>query len=321
MPNKTLLLAATIALAFAGSARADEVLESAASCIESLTGFNEDRPWAQLSIDRERVLALVESAREDRIYVELGCTYDGNVFEGRRLQLPIRMTGGRGGLDRAKYDASTLARAVDAALRQGGDGEWQSITITDLPGSMTTPLTTVVFDGDRTVNLGPTLSMTATRPPPASEMREAAPPAPTGTQFASESLLDDPIRVFGYLEGAVGREPVQRVVIQPQMILVAYGPASATKVRNWFLHDGAINGQDPEPAGPSAGSRCKTSPTLGEARGSLTRVMQQHAASIKRSMMLLLECDAPGKPIRWQVIGGDGVVKEGQPLKQDYYPF
>lgn len=319
-----LTLALLVATAATASRAADPVLDRAGECVTTLTQFNEDRPWAQLTITREETVALVESAREDAIYVELGCSYDGNVYEGRRMQVPSRMrVTGKTGLPRQRYDARGLAAIVDAGDRQGNRGrDWTRIVVTALPGSSTNPLATVVYEGERSINLTPALAMTATRPPSDAELREAPPPAPTGARYEG-SFLDDPVRALGYLEGAIGREPVQRVVFQPSMALVAYGPAANVTVRNWVVADGELLPQEPETHSPAAGPRCSRTPTLAEVRASATKLMADaaKAASIKRSVMLLMQCEAAGKPPRWELLGGDGVLKEGQALKQEYFPL
>lgn len=319
------LLALPLAFFAASAAHAaDPVLDGAGECVATLTQFNEDRPWAQLTITREATVALVESAREDAIYVEIGCSYDGNVYEGRRMQVPSRMrVTGTTGLPRARYDAKGIEAIVAAAERQGHRGSaWQQIVVTALPGSSTNPLATVTFDDDRTINLTAALAMTATRPPSDAELREAPPAAPTGARYEG-SFLDDPVRAIGYLEGAIGKEPVQRVVLQPAMALVAYGPASSVTVRNWVVADGELLPQAPETNTPAAGARCSRNPTLAEVRASATRLMADaaKAKNVKRSIMLLMQCESAGKPPRWEVLGGDGVLKEGQALKQEYFPL
>lgn len=310
----------------------DDWTAAAASCVQTLAGFNEERPWLQLRVDGARVTVLVESGGRDDVLVALACEA-GEFFEGDTYRVPQALSGGAELPDvrlvREAYDGEALAALVEAARRLAGV-EAQvpaSMVITSVVEPRATVLTTVAFEEPsfRTVTFDADGNEAEDTVPPVSEWE---PPA-----IASRPSLgiESPIRsskvVFDWLVGALGATtPVHRLVIDQGMLTVAFDdPEGAYVLQQWWVDEGNLRSSDePRPIDAQLAElyvRCTRAPRVSEFPGAFGKLKPRLGKKLDAAIMLTLECRNDARKPQWELLGGDGVLVAGQALKQEVMPF
>jgi hypothetical protein len=312
----------------------EEWATPAADCLDTIDGFNEGREWAHYRITREEVRVLVQSDRDDWVFVELVCRPGGGLAEGPRRTLPQRVTGAGSlppsMLARGDFSAERLERLAQRARQHAGLGRSVLVELdasyVHEPQPRTVYRAVLSHDGkqrgvefdDRGVIHG----QLALRP---GELGDAPEPRAPGAALGLERLTDDPVKVLSYLAGSIGTGTrINRLIVAPTMLTVEWVSPDQGKIllNQWMIiQDNIVAPDDPTP--PNIDKVCAKQPAVGAVKESLTRAMAQPARAkrVHQSMMLLLECDKAGAPPSWTVLGGDGKLEEGVALSQERFGF
>lgn len=308
-------------------------LEASATCVETLAGFNEGRPWVQLKIADGQVSVLVESGGRDNVLVELSCSSDG-MGEGGTYEVPEAISGGDDlpdeRLARDAYDRDGLAALVERGRRLAGvRGQVPtSLVVTSLAVPEPTVQTTVGFGAPdhRSVNFDASGREVEDRVPPQSSWTE--PVVDEQPSMGIESPIRSSAKVMAYLEGALGSKTVlHRLIVDGGMVTAAYDYAAAGYVmRQWTVDGGSLDGSSP--ASPIDAElaklykRCSRPATIGQLPAAYANLGKKLGKRIDAAIMLTLDCYAnDGKAIQWELLGGDGKLVEGQPLLQEKFPY
>jgi hypothetical protein len=309
-------------------------IDQAAECLHTLDGMNEGRQWAQYRIGDGEVQVLVQSGGEDWVFVELTCS-PGNVSEGSRWKLPARVVG-KGGrpaepmLARDTIDA-TLLRTLMNRARQHAD--LRGAHVLEFSASyVNAPRPDVVYratlrDDRRDVSIefddgGVLKNGTALD---RQELGDAGEPPPSGANLGLEKLTQDPVKVTDYLAGTIGgATKINRFIVDPDMLTVEW--VSPTKhavvMQQWMTIKGSLNSTDEE-SPPNVNKVCASQPTVAQVKASLARLVSDPAREkrIRRSAMLILECETASGKMKWQLLGGDGVMEAGVALATEDFPL
>jgi len=322
--------------AIASGANIDDkaAIAQSVDCLHTLDGMNEGRQWAQLRITGREVRVLVQSGGEDWVFVELTCSRDG-VAEGARWKLPERVTG-KGSLPaepmlaRRSFDAARLRSLMDSAHRHADlrDGQLVEFSASYVNQPRHTTVYSATFrDGDYTVSTefddgGAVEKGTALD---RDELADAGEPPQEGADLHLEKLTQDTVKVADYLAGAIGgATKINRFIVDPNMLTVEW--VSPTKhgvqLQQWVTNEGRLFAPD-EATPPNVNKVCANQPTVAQVKTSLGRLVAQPAREkrIRQSAMLILECEKPGGEMKWWLLGGDGVMKEGVALASERFPF
>jgi len=320
------------------SAHADALgswLDDSASCVSTLVGFNEGRPWVQLKIEDDRVTVFVESGGRDNVVATLSCVGGGDgISEGAAFTVPEEISGGTDlpdeRLQRGAYDRAGLAALVERGRRLADVPEQVplSLVVTSLALPEPVVQTTISFEQPELRNV--------TFDSAGREIEDRAPPESSWVTPKVESApslgIAEPIRsgakVMEFLRGVLGSKTVvHRLIVDTGMVTVAYDDAAAGFVlRQWTVDEGTLASSDPaRPIDKQLSElykRCSRPATAGELPGAFENVIKQLGKRIDVAMMLTLDCYANGgKTIEWELLGGDGKIIEGQPLLQEKFRF
>lgn len=306
----------------------------AADCLNTVDGFNERREWAHFRITQDEVRVLVQSDRDDWVFVEVVCRPVGGLAEGPRRTLPQRVTGtgslpasmlARGDFSaerlerlaqRARHHAD-LSRSVLIELDASYINEPQPRTVYRAVLSHDGKQRSVEFDDSGVVD-----DQLALRP---EELSDAPDPRAPGAALGLKRLTDDPVKVLSYLAGTIGkRTRINRFIVAPSMLTVEWVSPDQGKIllNQWMIiQDNIVAPGDPTP--PNMDKACAKQPTVEAVKESLTRAISQPALAkrIHQSVMLLLECEKAGAPPTWNLLGGDGKLEAGVALSQERFGF
>jgi hypothetical protein len=328
-------LLAAVLLGAAGTAGAtglDAWLDASVECLQSLAGFNEERPWLQLRFEDDRTTVLVESGGRDGVLVALSCG-GGGFAEGDTFLVPAALSGGADlpdeRLPRERYDRGRLADLVETGRRLTGARTQApaSMTVTAVMEPRDTVLTTVTFGEPtfRTVTFDADGREVADSVPAIADW--APPPVENRTSLGIETPIRSTPEVVEWLKGALGgTATIHRFIIDQGMVTVAYDDASAGYVlQQWFVDEGNLSSSGA--ASPISAElaelyvRCARPPRASELPGAFAKLAPRLGKRLESAMMLVLECRNDARKPIWELLGGDGIVVEGQPLRQDQFPF
>ena len=331
-----LLLMSTVA--GAPAAHADAVgswLDDSATCLSTLAGFNEGRPWVQLKIVDDRVTVMVESGGRDNVLVTLSCVGGGDsVAEGKAFQVPEEISGGSDlpdeRLPRNGYDRAGLAALVERGRRLAEAPEQipSSLMVTSLALPEPAVQTTISFEQPelRTLTFDSTGRVIDDLAPPESSW--VAPKVEYGPSLGIEAPIRSGAKVMEFLRGALGSKTVvHRLIVDAGMVTAAYDDAAAGYVlRQWTVDEGMLVGSTPATPIDSQLAelykRCSRPATAGELPAAFDKLHHKLGERIDVAIMLTLDCYANGgKTIEWELLGGDGKLVEGQPLLQEKFRF
>jgi hypothetical protein len=325
-----LLLAAVAPVASADTL--DAWLAASTSCVETLAGFNEGRPWLQLRFDDAAVTVLVESGGRDQVLVALRCA-DGGLSEGGTYRVPQALSGGAdlpdSRLPRDAYTRDVLAELVETGRRLSGARAQEpvSMVITSVAEPRATVLTTVTF--------GEPIFRTVTFDADGREVADTVPPIgdwqPPEVENRPSLGIEAPIRsgaeVFGWLVGALGgTTTVHRLIIDQGMVTVAYDdPQGRYVLQQWTVDAGNLySGDEPTPIDANLRElyvRCTHPPRTSELPGAFGKLKPRLGKRLDVALMLTMECRNKARKPQWELLGGDGVLVDGQPLHQLMFAF
>jgi hypothetical protein len=330
---------ALAALALAGPSVAfavddDALVQDAVECLRTLDGFNEDRQWAQYRISDGEVRALVQSGGEDWVFVELVCS-GGNLAEGPRWKLPTRVTGSGTRppvpmLARGPFEAATLLAKIERAREHAdvGDAPLREFSVSYVHEPRKRTVYVAEFrDHGKPVRIefddAGVIDASAALEP--DELVDAGEPQQEGANLGIAKLTQDPVKVAGYLAGAIGGSTkINRFIIDPSMMTVEWVSRDNGKIllHQWVTDEGRIFAPN-DATPPNMDKVCAKPPTIEQVKASLAALMAQapRAKRIRQSAMLILECEKPGTAMRWQLLGGDGVLKAGVALSMEDFPL
>jgi hypothetical protein len=325
-----LLLSVVSPAAFADAL--DDWLAAGASCVQTLAGFNEERPWLQLRFEEDAVTVLVESGGRDNVLVALRCA-GGGLSEGETYQVPQALSGGADlpdvRLPRDAYTREALAALVETGRRLTGARAQapSSLVITSVAEPRATVLATVTFGEPtfRTVTFDPAGREVADTVPPIDDW--TSPPVENRPSLGIETPIRSTADVLGWLVGALGTTaPVHRFIIDQGMVTIAYDDAQGRFVlQQWTVDAGNLRSSDaPQPIDAQLAQlyvRCKQPPRVAELPGAFAKLKPRLGKRLDAALMLVLECRNDSRKAQWELLGGDGVVVEGQPLQQAMFPF
>ncbi len=341
MKRRACCLPGLLLIAMAGSmpaAHADALgswLDDSASCLATLAGFNEGRPWLQLKIENDRVTVMVESGGRDNVLVTLSCVGGGDsVAEGKAFQVPEEISGGTDlpdeRLPRNAYDRAGLAALVERgrSLAEAPKQVPSVLVVTSLALPEPVVQTTISFEqpGFRTLTFDSGGRVIEDRAPPESSW--LAPKVEYGPSLGIEAPIRSGAKVMEFLRGALGNKTVvHRLIVDAGMVTAAYDDATAGYVlRQWTVDEGMLVGSTP--ASPidrqlaELYKRCSRPATAGELPAAFEKLHKKLGERIDAAIMLTLDCYANGgKSIEWELLGGDGKLVEGQPLLQEKFRF
>lgn len=310
-------------------------LDDSASCLATLAGFNEGRPWLQLKIAGDRVTVIVESGGRDNVLVTLSCVGGGDsIAEGAAFAVPEEISGGTDlpdeRLKRNAYDRAGLAALVERGRSLANVPEQvpSSLMVTSLALPKPVVQTTLSFEQpeSRTLSFDSAGREIEDRSPP--EASWVAPTVESAPNLGIEAPIRSGTKVMEFLRGALGSKTVvHRLVVDTGMVTVAYDDATAGYVlRQWTVDDGMLVASNPAtPIDKQLGElykRCSRPATADELPAAFENLRKKLGARIDVAIMLTLDCYANGgKTIGWELLGGDGKLAEGQPLLQEKFRF
>jgi hypothetical protein len=309
-------------------------LPYAADCLQTLDGFNSGRAWAQVRITADEVRVLVQSDGEDWVFVELVCRPDGGLAEGARRTLPQRVTGDGvvppAMLSRRELDAQRLQQltewARDHVDLDGYDVVELESSYVHEPRPRTVYRAVVERDGEqRTVEFDDRGRIEGEVALRLDEIVDAPERQAPGALLGLDRLTEDPVKVASYLAGAIGpRTRINRFIVDPAMLTVEWVASDRGNIllNQWMIIDGRISAPD-DATPPNMDKVCAQQPAIRDVEDSLARLMAQpaRATRIRRSAMLLLECERAGMAPAWNLLGGDGKLEAGVPLSQERFAF
>jgi hypothetical protein len=324
-----------LVLGTVGSAQAadlDAWLDAGTECLGSLAGFNEERPWLQLRFEDDRTTVLVESGGRDGVLVALSCG-GGGFAEGDTFLVPTALSGGTDlpdvRLPRERYDRARLADLVETGRRLTGARAQApaSMTITAVMEPRDTVLTTVTFGEPsfRTVTFDADGREVADSVPPIADWEP--PPVENRPSLGIETPIRSSADVMRWLGGAIGSaSPVHRFIVDQGMVTVAYDdPAAGFVLQQWFVDEGNLRTTSAPRAITAELAelyvRCKQPPRASEMPAAFAKLAPRLGKRLDAALMLVLECRNDARKPIWELLGGDGVLVEGQPLRQDQFPF
>lgn len=334
------LLCLPLAVSFTGTQAAqantlESWLDDSATCLASLAGFNENRPWLQLTIAGDRVTVIVESGGRENVAVTLSCIRGGDaIAEGATYTVPEEISGGidlpEERLQRNAFDRAGLATLVERGSGLAGVPEQIPLSLVVTSLSLPDPVVQTTLSFER-----PAFS-TVTFDPEGQEIEDRAPPdtswvAPMA-EFKPTLSIEAPIRssakVMQFLRGALGNKTVvHRLVVDTGQVTVAYDDASnGYFMRQWSVDEGILVGRDPAtPIDKQMGdldTRCSRPATVDQLPTAFEKLSKKIGTRLDGAMMLILDCRADGgKTLQWELLGGDGQLVEGQPLLQEKFRF
>lgn len=325
-------------VAGAPAAHADALgswLDDSASCLATLAGFNEGRPWVQLKIKDDQVSVIVESGGRDNVLVTLSCESGGDgIAEGAAFAVPEEISGGtelpNERLQRGAYDRAGLAALVERGRSIAGVPEQipSSLVVTSLALPEPVVQTTLSFEQPelRTLTFDSAGREIEDQSPP--EASWVAPTVKSAPSLGIEAPIRSGTQVMEFLRGALGSKTVvHRLVVDAGMVTAAYDDATTGFVmRQWTVNDGMLVGSTPAtPIDSQLGElykRCGRPATADELPAAFKNLRKKLGARIDGAIMLILDCYANGgKAIEWELLGGDGKLVEGQALLQEKFRF
>jgi hypothetical protein len=153
------------------------------------------------------------------------------------------------------------------------------------------------------------------------------PPVENRPSLGIETPIRSSADVMRWLGGAIGSgSPVHRFIIDQGMVTVAYDdPSGGYVLQQWFVDEGNLRST----SAPSAITaelaelyvRCARPPRASEMPGAFAKLAPRLGKRLDSALMLVLDCRNDARKPTWELLGGDGVLVEGQALKQDQFPL